>query len=119
LDHRTDRLEHIKAEFEKMGIQGERVQGIQPKSPAVGCTMSHIKCLELAKSRDYDQVFICEDDITFTNPELFKQNLNKFVENENINWDVYWSVETTDHHVKNCTNMLRAYFTVKLQQDTL
>ena len=88
LDHRTDRLEHITAEFEKMGIKGERVQGIQPKSPAVGCTMSHIKCLELAKSRDYDQVFICEDDITFTNPELFKQNLSKFVENENINWDV-------------------------------
>lgn len=88
LDHRTDRLEHITKEFEKMGIQAERVQGIQPKSPAVGCTMSHIKCLELAKSRDYDQVFICEDDITFTNPELFKQNLTKFAENDDINWNV-------------------------------
>ena len=40
LDHRTDRLEHITKEFEKMGIQAERVQGIQPRSPAVGCTMS-------------------------------------------------------------------------------
>lgn len=88
LDHRTDRLEHINKEFEKMGIKGERIQGVQPKNPAVGCTMSHIKCLELAKERGYKQVFICEDDITFTNPELFKQNITKFVDNDKINWDV-------------------------------
>ena len=44
LDHRTDRLEHVTKEFEKMGINAERISGIQPKSPAIGCTMSHIKC---------------------------------------------------------------------------
>jgi len=88
LDHRTDRLEHVTKEFAQMGITPERVVGIQPKSPAVGCTLSHIKCIELAKSRNYEQVFICEDDITFTNPELFKQQLAKFVENDKINWDV-------------------------------
>lgn len=88
LNHRTDRLEHINAEFEKMGIKAERVEGVQPKSPAIGCTMSHIKCLELAKIRGYEQVFICEDDITFTNPDLFKQQIEKFAENDNINWDV-------------------------------
>ena len=88
LDHRTDRFEHATAEFEKMGITAERISGIQPKSPAVGCTMSHIKCLELAKTRNYEQVFICEDDITFTNPDLFKENLNKFNDNKLINWDV-------------------------------
>ena len=88
LNHRTDRLEHITQEFNKMGITAERVEGIQPKTPAIGCTLSHIKCLELAKTRDYEQVFICEDDITFTNPELFKQNLQKFVDNDTINWNV-------------------------------
>ena len=88
LDHRKDRLEHVTAEFKKMGIDAERVQGTKAKTPAVGCTLSHIKCLELAKKRNYEQVFICEDDITFTNPELFKQNLQKFVDNDTINWDV-------------------------------
>jgi GR25 family glycosyltransferase involved in LPS biosynthesis len=88
LNHRTDRLEHINAEFEKMGIKAERVEGVQPKTPAIGCTMSHIKCLELAKIRGYEQVFICEDDITFTNPDLFKEQIEKFAENDNINWDV-------------------------------
>ena len=88
LDHRKDRLEHVEKEFEKMEIQGERFNAIKTASGAVGCTLSHIKCLEIAKERDYEQVFICEDDITFTNPELFKQNIEKFCMNEDIMWDV-------------------------------
>ena len=88
LDHRTDRLDHANAEFENMGIVAERVKGIQPKNGAIGCTLSHIKCLEIAKERNYDQVFICEDDITFTNPSLFKKNLERFDDDEDIQWDV-------------------------------
>jgi GR25 family glycosyltransferase involved in LPS biosynthesis len=88
LDHRIDRLAHATAEFEKMGIVAERVKAIQPKNGAIGCTMSHIKCLELAKHRDYEQVFICEDDITFLNPDLFTRNLAQFVGNEDLRWDV-------------------------------
>lgn len=88
LDHRKDRLEHVEKEFEKMGIKGERFNAIKTASGAIGCTLSHIKCLEIAKERDYEQVFICEDDITFTNPDLFKQNIEKFCMNEDIMWDV-------------------------------
>ena len=88
LDHRKDRLEHAEKEFEKLGIEAERFNAIKTSSGAVGCTLSHIKCLEIAKERDYEQVFICEDDITFTNPELFKTNIEKFCENEDIMWDV-------------------------------
>ena len=84
LDHRTDRLEHAISEFAKMGITAERVQAIQAKSGAIGCTLSHIKCLELAKKRGYKQVFICEDDIIFTDPELFQQNLAKFLANQQL-----------------------------------
>lgn len=88
LDHRKDRLEHVEKELEKMGINGERFNAIKTASGAIGCTLSHIKCLEIAKERDYEQVFICEDDITFTNPDLFKQNIEKFCMNEDIMWDV-------------------------------
>ena len=90
LGYRTDRKEHCLAEFQKLGIQEsyiERFPAIQTTSGAVGCTMSHIKCLELAKERNYQQIFICEDDIEFTNPELFKTQLKRF-HNENIHWDV-------------------------------
>ena len=49
--------------------------------------MSHIKCLELAKERKYPYVFICEDDIEFTNPALFLENLQKLYDS-GLYWDV-------------------------------
>lgn len=88
LQHRTDRLQHVEKELEKLGIKGERINAIKTSSGAVGCTLSHIKCLELAKERNYEEVFICEDDITFTNPKLFLENLQKFCDNDDIMWDV-------------------------------
>lgn len=88
LDHRTDRLEHVNAELAKVGIQGaERFSAVQMKAGNVGCSLSHIKCLELAKDRGWDQVFICEDDITFTNPTVFRESADKFVQS-GIKWDV-------------------------------
>ena len=88
LEHRKDRLDHALNEFTKMGINAERIDAIKKSVGAIGCSMSHIKCLELAKERDYDYVFICEDDIDFKNPELLKQKLEKFNNNKKINWDV-------------------------------
>jgi GR25 family glycosyltransferase involved in LPS biosynthesis len=88
LEHRTDRLNHIQNEFIKMDIIGERINAVKAKVGGIGCTLSHIRCLEEAKKRDYEYVFICEDDISFTNPELFKQQLQKFWDNKEIQWDI-------------------------------
>jgi GR25 family glycosyltransferase involved in LPS biosynthesis len=87
LDYRTDRLAHVKGELDKLGIQGERLNAVKMKAGNVGCTLSHIKCLDLAIERGWDQVFICEDDITFTNPAVLLESARKFVES-GISWDV-------------------------------
>ena len=65
LQERTDRLAHVQNELQKLGIEGERMNAIKLASGAIGCTMSHIKCIEFAKKRNLPHVFICEDDITF------------------------------------------------------
>lgn len=88
LDHRKDRLEHCLHEFDKMGISAERVSAVKMASGAVGCTLSHIKCLELAKERKYDHVFICEDDITFLNPSILHNRLQCIHDHPTILWDV-------------------------------
>jgi len=88
LEHRLDRLEHVQNELFKIGIEGERVNAVKSELGAIGCTLSHIRCLELAKSRNYEQVFICEDDITFNNPQLLLKNLTKFYEEDNLQWDM-------------------------------
>jgi GR25 family glycosyltransferase involved in LPS biosynthesis len=89
LEERPDRKEHVENEFKKLGITPERFHATRAKSGAVGCTISHIKALELAKSRDYSQVLICEDDITFLKPKTFLKNLKKFAEcNDGKDFDV-------------------------------
>lgn len=88
LASRTDRLEHVISEFGKFGLTPERVDAVKMASGAIGCTLSHIKCLEIAKSRNLEHVFICEDDITFLKPELLRENLTKFYNNKTIQWDV-------------------------------
>lgn len=88
LEHRKDRLEHAEEEFKKLGIEATRMEAIKLAEGAIGCTMSHIKCLETAINNEWDYVFICEDDITFTKPDVFLENLKDFYKDETIKWDV-------------------------------
>jgi hypothetical protein len=85
LDYRTDRNEHAIKELQKLAPPNgfERFPAIKPPSGggALGCALSHIKCLEMAKERNYPYVFICEDDITFLQPQLLLENLQRFWEN--------------------------------------
>ena len=89
LASRTDRLQHVQQELKKMNIDAERINAIKMAEGAIGCTLSHIRCLELAKERQYPHVFIVEDDITFLQPELLSENLKKFESNTELkSWDV-------------------------------
>jgi hypothetical protein len=90
LDHRVDRLQHLKDQFDVVGISGERFPAVKTSNGAIGCTLSHIKCLEMAKSRQWPHVFICEDDITFTNPGLLKRQMAELaqVTDAGFAWDV-------------------------------
>jgi glycosyl transferase family 25 len=88
LDSRTDRKEHVEKELKKIEVnQPERFKAIKLDNGALGCSMSHLKCLEIAKQKDYDYVLICEDDIEFLNPQLFLTQIKKFLDSD-INWDV-------------------------------
>jgi hypothetical protein len=88
LEHRRDRLAHVQGEFAKMQIvDAERVNAVKTKIGAIGCTMSHIRCIDLAIARQYDSVFICEDDITFLDPDTLRQNLKTFTDTVS-DWDV-------------------------------
>jgi glycosyl transferase family 25 len=88
LDERQDRKFHIQNELPKIGITcAQRVSAIRMKNGAVGCSMSHLKCLEIAKQQNWDHVLILEDDIQFLNPELLKTQLNGFLNKPRL-WDV-------------------------------
>jgi GR25 family glycosyltransferase involved in LPS biosynthesis len=88
LETRPDRRENIETQLPLIGLtKFERFNAIKLKDGRVGCTLSHIKCLELAKERGYSHILICEDDTYFLDPELFKKQLNTFFTNQH-KWDV-------------------------------
>jgi glycosyl transferase family 25 len=90
LETRVDRKDHVEKQLDTIGIHATRFNAIKMENGAIGCSMSHLKCLQIALENNWDHVLICEDDITFLNPELFKNQLNGFLQNRDKKdrWDV-------------------------------
>jgi len=84
LNHRTDRKQHVEQQLSLLGITGTRMPAILNKHGALGCIMSHIQCIEHAKTQQWESVCIMEDDITFTNIEVFNKSLSHIP----TTWDV-------------------------------
>jgi glycosyl transferase family 25 len=112
LDHRTDRKEHIENQLKSVGITDfERFNAIKDNNGAIGCSMSHLQALITAKERNYEHIFICEDDITFLNPTLIMNQMTRFFLNHQ-EWDVvivggnnsrpYTMIDNTCIKVNNC-----------------
>ena len=84
---RSDRKEHVEKQLNSIGIKAERFNAVKMKNGAIGCSMSHLKIIEMAKKNKWDHVLILEDDILFTKPSVFIDGFNKFLLNH-PNFDV-------------------------------
>jgi len=92
LDSRKDRREHVEAQLAALktgmpNLVAERFKAIKHAEGAIGCSMSHMRCIQIAKERDWDHVLVCEDDILFTNVPMFLTQLSKFMATV-PDWDV-------------------------------
>jgi len=92
LEHREDRKFHVISQLRNIGCsEPERFPAVQTKDGAVGCSLSHIKCLELAKARGWESVCIIEDDFKCIDTVKFRRSLTEFQdrsERDGIQWDV-------------------------------
>lgn len=88
LEERLDRKKHVEEQLNKLGWNYTRFNAIKNKSGRVGCSMSHLKLLLDAKKNNLPYIVIVEDDIHFTNIEMFKKQVETFL-NSKINYDVY------------------------------
>ncbi len=74
LASRPDRRSEIETELSRMGLSGERFDAIHRKPGIVGCGLSHLAVLKLAKERGYKEILIMEDDFVFTlSPERMRE----------------------------------------------
>jgi hypothetical protein len=130
LEHRIDRKEQVEKELEIIGISATRFNAINATNGAIGCALSHLKLLEKAIYENYSHILIVEDDIEFLEPEIFKNNFNKFLELHN-NWDVilisgnnippYISIDDTCIKVSKCQTttgyLVNGHYLVKLRNN--
>ena len=122
----SDRNSHMIEQFKKFGITNyERVEGIEIaevplksqwrnfiKSDEkyikgqIGCRFAHLKCIQIAKSRQYSRVLVLEDDIVFTSDPHQLLTQNQEILND---WDVLYFGGLIEPFFRNQIVCLHAY----------
>jgi len=87
LKSRPDRRQHVEQQLKLIGVNANRFNAIKNENGAIGCSLSHLKCLSIAKENNWPHVMIVEDDIKFLDPSLFTRQFNNFIDS-GISYDV-------------------------------
>ena len=89
LNKRPDRNDQIKSELNTFNLSYERFEAIETNGFGIlGCGLSHLEVLKLARDRKYKNILILEDDFKFiVSKEEFEYNLTEFF-NLNIDYNV-------------------------------
>ena len=101
LPERKDRWEDMEKDLEPWNVPFERVDAVKMSPGWKGCSLSHRKCIEIAKQRKYPWVLILEDD-----SKLFPDTKERFEKLLEIlwimryNWEIFTGGPT---HIRNAS----------------
>jgi glycosyl transferase family 25 len=86
LERRTDRREQIEKELSDKGIDFERFPAIEfPQQGHIGCSLSHLTLLKIARERKYEAVMMFEDDFEFL---VTKEEWDQLIQRLPASYDV-------------------------------
>ena len=91
LEHRTDRRLEIEDELNSFGLPYERFNAIaNPGFGILGCGLSHLSVLKMARDNKWKNILIFEDDFMFlVDRDEFEKNINLLFDIENpVDFDV-------------------------------
>lgn len=128
LDHRTDKNEQNIKELRKINIyHPNRFSAIKKDNGAIGCYMSHLEVLKIARNKRLPYVTVFEDDVLFLKPQDTLDKLDRII-NSGIPWNViilgghnhppYKSINDDCIKVSNCQSTT-AYIVKQSYYDTL
>ena len=92
LKERIDRWHLLERTFAKFrNINLIRIEAVKYNPGFIGCSMSHIKCLEYAKKNNMDNILVIEDDCVPYDDTTFEKRLIEFKNylDENSDWDIF------------------------------
>jgi hypothetical protein len=90
LEERVDRFNHIKEIFKDFNLI--RINAIKHNNGAIGCFLSHLECIKIAKQNNMKNIFVIEDDCI---PYYIETNfVERICEIKKIldiydNWDIF------------------------------
>ena len=82
LEKRIEKKIRCEEELKKIGLNPNRFNAIQHEIGLVGCVKSHIRCIEIAKERNYPLVCIFEDDISFIDTKKIIEYITKYIDSD-------------------------------------
>jgi len=97
LDSRTDRRLLFEKQLEDLHslypadfsfYPASRFSAFYHEEGAIGCSMSHLECLRIAKNNGWKHVLIFEDDANFIHPEVLIHQVDSFLSRFRDEWDV-------------------------------
>lgn len=109
LDRRTDRMEKLDAQLNKLGIQYERFSAVDAKelgiSPIVAGTMSHQKLL----AQNYDnRILVLEDDALFVDD--FNEKFDEYMKHLPPTADIFYFGALLPKHTGKVDNIGNKYW---------
>ena len=90
LDKRPDRKTLVENELLSLGIDPtaiRRFRAIELSNGAIGCSLSHLRCIQHAKNENLPYIMVVEDDLKFTDIEKFGIQFDKLLQSH-TDWDV-------------------------------
>ena len=82
LEKRIKKKIRCEEELKKIGLKPNRFNAIPHEIGLVGCVKSHIRCIEIAKERNYPFVCIFEDDISFIDTKKIIEYITKYIDHD-------------------------------------
>lgn len=64
LESRPDRRNYFENQMKLVKLSATRFNAIKHPIGAIGCSMSHLELIKMAKANKWDHILIMEDDIT-------------------------------------------------------
>ena len=92
LDKRSDRNKEMNDEFTRVNIPKNKIirfNAIENNEGAIGCSLSHIEVIKMAKENNWSNILVLEDDFNFIDDIDFVNDVGIYFFNSfKENWDI-------------------------------
>lgn len=116
LEHRKDRLSHILSQTKMIGLDSKtkRLEAVAHRFGIIGCAMSHLNALELAKKSGWKNVLVLEDDFIFCDAARFRAKVKEYFDTFSSDYPLFLLA----HNMLQGNTVSNDFFRVSFAQTT-